>query len=38
MQLITAGGDTARLAFSAMMEMRKIDIATLEQAVAGAAK
>jgi predicted 3-demethylubiquinone-9 3-methyltransferase (glyoxalase superfamily) len=38
MQLITAGGDTARLAFSAMMEMRKIDIATLDRAVAGAAE
>jgi len=34
-QLITAGGDTARRAFTAMMEMRKIDIAALDRAVAG---
>ena len=35
-QLITAGGETAKRAFEAMMEMRKIDIAALDRAVAGA--
>jgi len=38
MQLVTAGGDTAHRAFSAMMQMRKIDIAALERAVADAAR
>ena len=38
MQLMAAGGDTARRAFSAMMQMRKIDIAALDRAVGGAAK
>jgi len=35
-QLITAGGETARKAFTAMMDMHKIDIAALERAVQGA--
>jgi predicted 3-demethylubiquinone-9 3-methyltransferase (glyoxalase superfamily) len=34
-QLIAAGGETAKRAFDAMMEMGKIDIAALERAVAG---
>ena len=38
MQLMAAGGETARRAFTAMMEMRKIDIAALDLAVAGTAK
>ena len=33
MQLMAAGGDTARKAFTAMMEMGKIDIAALDRAV-----
>jgi predicted 3-demethylubiquinone-9 3-methyltransferase (glyoxalase superfamily) len=33
-QLIGSGGDTARRAFMAMMQMRKIDIAALDRAVA----
>jgi predicted 3-demethylubiquinone-9 3-methyltransferase (glyoxalase superfamily) len=33
--LISQGGDTAARAFTAMMGMRKIDIAALERAVAG---
>jgi predicted 3-demethylubiquinone-9 3-methyltransferase (glyoxalase superfamily) len=36
MQLITAGGETARRAFAAMMDMGKIDIAALDRAVDGA--
>ncbi len=35
-QLITAGGETASRAFTAMMDMGKIDIAALDRAVAGA--
>ena len=35
-EYMDAGGETARRAFAAMMEMRKIDIAALERAVAGA--
>ena len=38
MQFMAAGGETARRAFTAMMEMRKIDIATLDRAVGEAAK
>jgi len=38
MQLMAAGGETARRAFTAMMDMRKIDIAALDQAVGGTAK
>ena len=34
-QLITAGGETASRAFTAMMDMRKIDIAALDRAVEG---
>ena len=36
MQLITAGVETARRAFAAMMDMGKIDIAALDRAVDGA--
>ena len=36
MQFMAAGGETARRAFTAMMEMRKIDIATLDRAVGAA--
>ena len=35
-ELFRQGGKEAERAFAAMMEMRKIDIATLERAVAGA--
>lgn len=35
-ELISQGGDTAKRAFAAMMEMKKIDIAALDRAVAGA--
>ena len=38
MQLMAAGGETAKRAFTAMMDMRKIDIAALDRAVGGAAK
>jgi predicted 3-demethylubiquinone-9 3-methyltransferase (glyoxalase superfamily) len=34
-ELLAAGGETATRAFRAMMEMRKIDIAALDRAVAG---
>jgi len=34
---LAAGGETARLAFTAMMTMRKIDIAAIEAAVCGEA-
>jgi len=37
-QLMAAGGETARRAFTAMMDMKKIDIATLDRAVGGVAK
>jgi predicted 3-demethylubiquinone-9 3-methyltransferase (glyoxalase superfamily) len=37
MQLMAAGGETARRAFTAMMDMRKIDIAALDRAVGDAA-
>ena len=37
-QLMATGGETARRAFAAMMEMGKIDIAALDRAVAGAKK
>jgi len=33
MELINSGGETANRAFSAMMQMKKIDIATLDRAV-----
>jgi predicted 3-demethylubiquinone-9 3-methyltransferase (glyoxalase superfamily) len=36
MQLIAAGGETAQRAFTAMMDMGKIDIAALDRAVEGA--
>ena len=35
-ELMSQGGDTAKRAFEAMMEMKKIDIAALDRAVAGA--
>lgn len=35
-QLLSEGGDTAARAFTAMMDMTKIDIAALDRAVAGA--
>jgi len=35
MQLLAAGGETASRAFTAMMDMRKIDIAALDRAVEG---
>jgi predicted 3-demethylubiquinone-9 3-methyltransferase (glyoxalase superfamily) len=35
-ELMSQGGDTAKRAFAAMMEMKKIDIAALDRAVAGA--
>jgi predicted 3-demethylubiquinone-9 3-methyltransferase (glyoxalase superfamily) len=35
-ELMAQGGDTAKRAFAAMMEMKKIDIAALDRAVAGA--
>jgi predicted 3-demethylubiquinone-9 3-methyltransferase (glyoxalase superfamily) len=34
-EYMAKGGDTAKRAFEAMMEMRKIDIAALDRAVAG---
>jgi predicted 3-demethylubiquinone-9 3-methyltransferase (glyoxalase superfamily) len=34
-ELLSQGGETASRAFAAMMEMRKIDIAALDRAVAG---
>lgn len=34
-ELLAQGGETASRAFAAMMEMRKIDIAALDRAVAG---
>ena len=34
-EAMAKGGDTAKRAFSAMMEMRKIDVARIEAAVAG---
>ena len=37
-QLLAAGGETSRRAFTAMMDMRKIDIAALDRAVADTAK
>ena len=37
-ELVSAGGETASRAFAAMMEMRKIDIAALDRAVAGVDK
>ena len=37
-QLMAAGGENAHRAFMAMMDMRKIDIAALDRAVAGAEK
>lgn len=37
-QLMAAGGETASRAFSAMMEMGKIDIAALDRAVGASAK
>jgi len=37
-QLMATGGETASRAFTAMMDMRKIDIAALDRAVAGVAK
>ncbi len=38
MQLLSEGGESASRAFTAMMDMRKIDIATLDRAVAGVKK
>jgi len=38
MQLLAAGGETATCAFTAMMDMRKIDIAALDRAVEGVKK
>jgi predicted 3-demethylubiquinone-9 3-methyltransferase (glyoxalase superfamily) len=38
MQLLAEGGETASLAFNAMMGMRKIDIAALDRAVEGVKK
>jgi len=38
MQLMATGGETARRAFTAMMDMRKIDIAALDRAVGDTAK
>jgi predicted 3-demethylubiquinone-9 3-methyltransferase (glyoxalase superfamily) len=35
MDLMSEGGERAKRAFTAMMDMTKIDIATLEQAVEG---
>ena len=35
MQFLAAGGESARRAFTAMMTMRKIDIAALDRAVGG---
>jgi predicted 3-demethylubiquinone-9 3-methyltransferase (glyoxalase superfamily) len=35
-ELLAAGGEPAARAFHAMMDMRKIDIAALDRAVAGA--
>lgn len=35
-EAMRAGGDVAQRAFAAMMEMRKIDIAAIEAAIAGA--
>ncbi|HEY0503409.1 MAG TPA: VOC family protein [Lysobacter sp.] len=37
-ELMAQGGETAKRAFEAMMEMRKIDIAALDRAVAGVAR
>jgi predicted 3-demethylubiquinone-9 3-methyltransferase (glyoxalase superfamily) len=37
-ELLTAGGETASRAFTAMMDMTKIDIATLDRAVKGVEK
>jgi len=37
-QLMAAGGETAHRAFTAMMDMKKIDIAALDRAVGGVAK
>jgi predicted 3-demethylubiquinone-9 3-methyltransferase (glyoxalase superfamily) len=38
MQLMASGGEPARRAFTAMMDMRKIDIAALDRAVGNTAK
>ena len=37
-QLMAAGGETAHRAFTAMMDMKKIDIAALDRAVEGATR